>query len=203
METGTHNESNIEEHVEAFFVNHSPFTIEGKRAYGLLCFGRFSAVLEYKTRVTERTKQSELLLAQGCGIFATVELQASGFGSLFKQMIPDPSHRSQILHNIVCGGVEDGFLIYASQTEIIRVVHVRVGVDVTTTYRAALTVIRDAHLKWVYEENNLQLWRALVRIIDDLCRPLPPAKHILPSLVGFWNRIKGGIDVYSRHLTNV
>lgn len=37
METGTHNESNIEEHVEAFFVNHSPFTIEGKRAYGLLC----------------------------------------------------------------------------------------------------------------------------------------------------------------------
>lgn len=118
-----------------------------------LLSGRFSAVLEYKTRVTERTKQSELLLAQGCGIFATVELQASGFGSLFKQMIPDPSHRSQILHNIVCGGVEDGFLIYASQTEIIRVVHVRVGVDVTTTYRAALTVIRDAHLKWVYEEN--------------------------------------------------
>ncbi|KAG2830627.1 hypothetical protein PC116_g14974 [Phytophthora cactorum] len=112
--------------------------------------------------------------------------------------MPDSSHKSQLLHNIVCGGVEGGFPIYASQTEVIRVVHVRVAEEVSTTYRAALAVIRDAHLRWVYEENgaipcffqhelghcidfytlsqNLQLWKSLVR-------PLPPAKHIIPSLL--------------------
>ncbi|OWZ06176.1 hypothetical protein PHMEG_00021604, partial [Phytophthora megakarya] len=50
---------------------------------------------------------------------------------------------------------------------------------------------------------NLALWRALVRIIEQRGRPLPAAKHILPSLVSLWNRIKGGIDIFSRHLKNV
>ncbi|KAF1781992.1 hypothetical protein GQ600_19596 [Phytophthora cactorum] len=124
--------------------------------------------------------------------------ELSAYWATTKNARSGVNHKSQLLHNIVCGGVEGGFPIYASQTEVIRVVHVRVAEEVSTTYRAALAVIRDAHLRWVYEENgaipcffqhelghcidfytlsqNLQLWKSLVR-------PLPPAKHIIPSLL--------------------
>jgi hypothetical protein len=39
-------------------------------------------------------------------------------------------------------------------------------------------------------------------LIEERGRPLPPGKHILPSVVALWNRIKGGVDVYSRLLKN-
>lgn len=39
-------------------------------------------------------------------------------------------------------------------------------------------------------------------LIEERGRPLPPGKHILPSIVALWNRIKGGVDVYSRLLKN-
>jgi hypothetical protein len=41
------------------------------------------------------------------------------------------------------------------------------------------------------------------KIIAQRCRPLPSVKFLLPSLIAVWNRIKGGIGVFSRHLKNV
>lgn len=154
-----------------------------------------------------------------------VELTTAGYGATLNQLIPEESHRSQIFHNIVCACVRDGYLIYAPQTSILRVVHVVVGDEAAATYRSALTVICGAYMSWIYNDTiavpsfsgrelgycvdfetlsqNLDLWRALVKIVDVRGRPLSPAKYIIPSLVAFWNRVKGGIDVFSRHLKNV
>ncbi|OWZ09086.1 hypothetical protein PHMEG_00018266 [Phytophthora megakarya] len=44
----------------------------------------------------------------------------------------------------------------------------------------------------------LSLW-----IVEDRGQPLPPAKHILPTVIAKWNKVKGGIDVYSRYLKTV
>jgi hypothetical protein len=52
-------------------------------------------------------------------------------------------------------------------------------------------------------ETNLSLWKYLNTIRCKLQQPLPPAKRILPTIVSFWNIVKGGIDVYSRFLKNV
>jgi hypothetical protein len=49
---------------------------------------------------------------------------------------------------------------------------------------------------------TLKLWRAFNNLVIQRGRPLPPGKHILPTLVALWNRIKGGIDVYSRLMKN-
>ncbi|EGZ08552.1 hypothetical protein PHYSODRAFT_306418 [Phytophthora sojae] len=50
---------------------------------------------------------------------------------------------------------------------------------------------------------NLAMWRALNRLIEQRPRPLPPTQHILPSFMSLWSRVKGGIDVYPRYLKNV
>ncbi|KAG1713297.1 hypothetical protein DVH05_001017 [Phytophthora capsici] len=148
-----------------------------------------------------------------------------GFGGRLCDVVPEASHRLQLLHNISCGGVQDGFLVYASSTTIIRVVHVVVEPRVSWTYRAALEAIQKGYFTWIYGEHGtvpqfdsaqlghcidqatleqtLMLWKALVKLINDRGEPLPPAKHIIPTLVALWNRVKGGIDVYSRYLKNV
>ncbi|OWZ00723.1 hypothetical protein PHMEG_00028028 [Phytophthora megakarya] len=217
----THNEPRISAHIQPFLKAHSAFVVEKVKSYGLLCargipcaafspddiaavssddHGKFHAVFEYKTRVNDQTEQQETILAERFGVFAKVELMSNGLCSNFKDLVPDGGHRSQILHNII-------------------------GDDDAATYQRVLLVISDAYMEWVYDEikevpyfsidelghcvdastlsQNLALWRALVRIIEQRGHPLPAAKHILPSLVSLWNRIKGGIDIFSRHLKNV
>ncbi|KAE9360930.1 hypothetical protein PF008_g1533 [Phytophthora fragariae] len=177
------------------------------------------------TRTTPRTVLTEKALAVSCGVFTTVDLVTMGFGGRLNILIPDPSHRLQILHCVVCGGISDGFLVYASSTSFIRVVHVVVGSDVSRIYYAALKAIMTEHLMWIYSDNGvmprfgggprshcvdmvtleptLALWGVLVTLTKVRQQPLPPAKHIIPTLIASWNRVKGGIDVYSRYLKNV
>ncbi|OWZ06177.1 LOW QUALITY PROTEIN: hypothetical protein PHMEG_00021605 [Phytophthora megakarya] len=148
---GTHNEPRIAAH---FLKEHSAFVVEKVKSYGLLCArgipyaafspddiaavssddrGKYHAVFEYKTRVNDQTEQQETILAERFGVFTKVELMTNELCGNFKDLLPDGGHRSQILHNIVCGGVQDGFLIFASKTQIIRVVHVQIGDDVATS----------------------------------------------------------------------
>ncbi|OWZ17712.1 hypothetical protein PHMEG_0008312 [Phytophthora megakarya] len=239
MKIGSHNEPQIAAHVKPFIAAHSHFKVDAlNREMPFAAFSpddiavitsptrpQFYAVLEYKTRVTEATQQREQLLAETHGIFSSVRLLENGNAPDFKSQIPDGSYRCQILHNIVCGQVSDGFLVFATQSRIIRVVHVFVEASVAATYRMAMKVICDAYMHWVYDESaltpyfsldelgtrvdlhtleqNLAMWRSLNRIIEERGRPLPAAKHIIPSLISLWNRVKGGIDVYSRYLKNV
>lgn len=178
--------------------------------------------MEYKTRTTPRTVLKEKALAVSCGVFTTVDLVTMGFGGRLNSLMPDPSHRLQIQHCVVCGGISDGFLVYASSTSIIRVVHVVVGSDVSRIYYAALKTIMTEHLMWIYSDNGvmprfgggprghcvdmvtleqtLALWRALVTLTKERQQPLPPAKHIIPTSIALWNHVKGGIDVYLRYL---
>eukprot|EP00644_Phytophthora_capsici_P013335 jgi/Phyca11/115778/e_gw1.29.308.1 len=89
---GSANEDNIAEHVTFFLDKHSPYHVEGLKAYGLLCRrgmpvaafspdnvasvlniqrGRFHAIMEYKTRTTARTVQREQALAASWGSFTS------------------------------------------------------------------------------------------------------------------------------------
>eukprot|EP00644_Phytophthora_capsici_P012550 jgi/Phyca11/113073/e_gw1.23.238.1 len=245
MKMGTHNEEHIARHIGGFLDSHSDFHIEELATYGLLCkkqqpvaafspdniasvlsvnAGRFYAVMEYKTRTRSTTEQSERRLTQLYGAYVSVDIALDGFGGRLKKLIPDASHRVQILHSIVCGSIQDGFLVYASTSSIIRVVHIKVGDHVSWTYRAALNTIQSRYMAWIYDGEpvptfashqlghcvdqqtllqTFHLWKQLVVIVNNRRKPLPAAKHIIPSLIALWNRVKGGIDVYSRFLKNV
>ncbi|KAE9190862.1 hypothetical protein PF004_g21779 [Phytophthora fragariae] len=245
MKIGLKNEDRVAKHIKAFLDLHSDYHVEVLKAYGLLCKksmpvaafspdhvafvvsvtrGRIYAIMEYKTRTKPRTEEKERRLAARHGLFTTVNLMTDGFGGLFTDLIPVVSHRLQLLHSVVCGGIQDGFIVYASTTSIIRVVHVFVGNRVSWTYRSALKAIQEGCMGWIYRSEpvptfkpqalghcvdqqtlvqTLSLWKAIDKMVNDRRRPLPAAKHILPSLIALWNRVIGGIDVYSRFLKNV
>ncbi|POM79457.1 Hypothetical protein PHPALM_2871, partial [Phytophthora palmivora] len=151
---GSANEENIAVQISSFLDKHSQYHIERLKSYGLLCRrGRFHAIMEYKTRTTARTVQKEQVLANSWGRFLTVDVSAMGFGGRLCDVIPEASHRLQLLHSIACGGLQDGFLVYASATAIIRVVHVVVEPGVSWTYRTALEAIQKGYLTWIYDDN--------------------------------------------------
>ncbi|ETI39264.1 hypothetical protein F443_15139 [Phytophthora nicotianae P1569] len=121
--------------------------------------------------------------------------------------------------------MRDGFIVYASSTAIIRVVHVVIGDDIVDSYRLAFLKIKEACMGWIYTpdapvppftadelghcgdistlKQHLSLWRIVVAKTEERGGPLPAAKHIIPSVIAIWNRVKGGIDVYSRYLKNI
>ncbi|POM65530.1 hypothetical protein PHPALM_18737 [Phytophthora palmivora] len=157
---GSANEENIAVHISSFLDKHSQrgmpiaaFTPDNVASILNTRRGRFHAIMEYKTRTTARTVQKEQVLANSWGRFLTVDVSAMGFGGRLCDVIPEASHRLQLLHSIACGGVQDGFLVYASATAIIRVVHVVVEPGVSWTYRTALEAIQKGYLTWIYDDN--------------------------------------------------
>ena len=50
---------------------------------------------------------------------------------------------------------------------------------------------------------HLCLSRSLWTIVVKHGKPLPPGQHLIPTIVAYWNRDKGGVDVLSRFLKHV
>lgn len=59
---------------------------------------------------------------------------------------------------------------------------------------------------WACDEDtfwlSVALWKALIQLVN-LDGPIQPLKRILPAIIAAWNRLKGGVDVFSRLLKNV
>lgn len=131
---------------------------------------------------------------------------------------------------MACGKLEHAFYVVASTTQIVRVVHVKCNKhDISIYIKALKSMIEVANMEWLENENvplptyadhlfkdelkhavdndtvkkNLQLWRALNKFVVTEGRPVPPGRLILPTVVAYWNRCKGSIDLYSRHLKDV
>ncbi|KAE9063417.1 hypothetical protein PF007_g29565 [Phytophthora fragariae] len=246
MKVGSKNEDNISSRLPVWFREQTQYDLKHTKSYGLLCrpdmkylafspggVGMFSspetqdffAILEYKTRTTPVTIAKEAAIATKYDKFVTITLNSAEDGDDFKTIVPDQSHRSQLLHNTIGASLTNGMLVYASPTSIIRVVHVILSDDVIDAYLLAISGVKDLCLDWIYTSNapvpslstdelgfcgdleilkqHLSLWRELCKIVDARGKPLPAAKHIIPTLIATWNRVKGGIDVYSRFLKNV
>lgn len=189
------------------------------------CGSLVFAVFEYKTRTKAQTVEKEVAIATKHGNFATIVINNGLDGERFRELIPDQAHRAQVLHNLIASSLTHGFLVYASKTTIIRVVHVVAGEDVVDAYLLGLASVKNQCLDWIYSPDisvpkfsteelghcgdmstlhqHLNLWKALNDMVERRGRPLPPARHIIPTVIAKWNRVKGGIDVYSRYLKNV
>ena len=147
---------------------------------------------------------------------------------LFKNCIRELAYRAQILHSSACSGLEEWIYVVASLDSVIRIVQIGINDLSRSKYMESLTWVKTTYFDWCYSNENdseipipdfganymfavdkhgldttFQLWCELSRRIKERGRPLPHGRFILPTLVAFWNRIKGGIDVFSRHLKNV
>ncbi|KAJ3209788.1 hypothetical protein HDU67_005940 [Dinochytrium kinnereticum] len=150
------------------------------------------------------------------------------FSEALAEMVPDASHRGHVMHTAACGDLFCGIIVYASKTQIIRVVLVKVAEEQRVVYLSALRNLRKMYLGWVYAKTEVKeaiipdtfrnvldkgwavddstilfhfkLWLALQEIVGQTNRPFPPGERIAPTLVAVWKRIKGGVSAYSRHL---
>jgi hypothetical protein len=183
----------------------------------------FSAVVEVKTRVSTKTRDDECKLQQKYGNFC--EIRPFEDADRFKTVVPELAHRTQVLHALFCGSVQHSLLVYAKLDSIIRIIHITVTEMDQLVWINMIRHIGTKYLDWIYSNHNipaafldktvlghakdkvtlltnLQLWRAHRAIVRQDSKPLPPAKRILPSVIDFWNRLKGGVDIYSRYLKN-
>ena len=144
---------------------------------------------------------------------------------LFKKSIRESAYRAQIMHCLASSGLDDWLYVTAAVSQVIRVVHIRCNEETRKEYLSCISWIRQTYFSWVYDnsipvptfkaeeykhciddftlKSTLALWRALKKLIEDRQLPIPEDGFLLPSLIAYWNRIKGGIDVFSRHLKNV
>lgn len=184
--------------------------------------GRFVAVCEFKTLTkTHTTEAADRMLLNRFGSFLSVDVVEDA--ATFKLVVPKGSYRGQVLHDMCCAGVDDIFYVTASLSSIIRIVHLMCNNEFRLRYIQNLAILRDEHMLWIHGTEDLpdfsadelgyckdtdtlattvSLWKATVALIQQRNRPLPPGKHILPTVIAIWNRIKGGIDVFSRMLKN-
>lgn len=192
---------------------------------GIGCFacdgrGEFIAGCEWKTMtIKTRSEANEQLLVHTHGRYSTINLIEDP--AHFKDLIPSKNYRGQLIHNLCCAGIDDWFYVTASLYEILRVVHCQVNEQFRHDYVACMTLCKERYMSFIYNDGplpencvvghckdrqtfvaTLKLWRAMNKLVEERGRPLPRGKHILPSLVALWNRIKGGVDVYSRMLKN-
>jgi hypothetical protein len=113
------------------------------------------------------------------------------------------------------------FYTTGSLTTVQRVVHCVVTDEFRYDYVQCMKTCRTRYMDFVYgngpiPENcvvghckdqqtfmsTLKLWKAYNNQITQRGRPFPVGKHIIPTLIALWNRIKGGIDIYSRLMKN-
>ena len=118
--------------------------------------------------------------------------------------------------------------IMASPTRILQCISVSISETLRLKYCEILTGLQREHFGWTTDIDrspnsavpefpniewgflrsreclvlNFGLWRSLNREITRRGKPLPPAKYIRPKIIAAWNKMKGGVDVYSAVLSH-
>ena len=186
------------------------------------------AVLEVKTRVgVETVHVMEELAGESkvsiCDLRSCENLHDAG--QLFATMIPDKTHREQILHQAASLGIQHSLYAEASTSGIRRVVLVIFSETIMCSYQKVLQNMAALLLPWVYNRNSshgampnfsvytlgratdmytlnqyLEIWDACVEWKQRNEKPLPPTIRIVPAQVSHWNGSKGAVDQRSREL---
>ena len=102
----------------------------------------FLALLEIKTKTTDNTAEREWQKQHEIGSFVEINLTESSNSTAFANAIPEVNFRAQILHGMGCSKLQSAFYVVASDTNIIRVVHVWFH-DLDPFYRRYQRVIKD------------------------------------------------------------
>ena len=144
----------------------------------------------------------------------------------FREFVPSVEHRAQLLHHASTFGTSDVFYCISSLTKIIYVVRIIFSEVSLRAHSNVLNGIVQTQLRWIYREEefptfegfekrdfcwaghrdavlfSFKIWKALTERVMRLKEPLPRAHYIRPRLVYLWNTLKGGVDVYSRVMSN-
>ena len=145
----------------------------------------------------------------------------------FAIFVSDRNYRFQLIHH--CAVMQESSILYVESTinQIIYVVRVSVPEDVLFSYIKGVInpfieklmeplvhdicnqnqPSEDFKYDWAVDwETVTQGYFMSMKLYDEARRigkPLPRSKGVLPSMVVLWNYLKGGVDIYSRYLSQI
>ena len=152
---------------------------------------------------------------------------------LFHKVVPEADYRFQILHElVVCNVYFNLYVVSTSKIEYavfvymppeIRDTYKLMMADIEKSHLGWLfkndgsfdtelknfPKVLDKDISWGYAKDKeglksrLQLMMALMRLRDNIKKPLPEAAMLVPSIVSLWNKLKGPIDDFSQVLATV
>lgn len=192
----------------------------------------FPVFVEIKTRSANKTVDeiSRIDTLNGARSFYDVNIVEEP--SRFHQLIPNRDYRAQVIHHAVTGKLNRVLYIESTTRRIVYAVLVHIPDEVHTSiyisflnplyyqfiaplcqkldkpYNNSTQILRDMNLSPGYAGDELTYRQAYLiaaklfaRVIRN-GKALEPASKIRPFAVGAWNRLKGGVDVYSRLISN-
>lgn len=113
-------------------------------------------LIEAKTFTAPSTIASQQQLARQFGQITYVNLTEERFTHIrWKELIPDVSHRNQLLHH--CSIFKNIPLILyaaASPWEMIRVVVIQFSTTLLTLYEELMTYVKNQHFLYVYDNDE-------------------------------------------------
>ena len=106
-------------------------------------------VVELKTTTNSKTTAAAVTLAHTVGSFKHVRVEDH---QLFHQLIPDVSHRVQLVHHMVVIGTNYSIYVVASlgTVGIIRMVFVTISNPLILEYSQIFNTVAENRLGWVY-----------------------------------------------------
>ena len=146
-------------------------------------------------------------------------------GKEFKTMIPDGSHREQVLHEAVCANVTHSLYVEASTFGIRHAVLVIFSQHILNEYKSLIQYMTNTIMPWLYNPTDdrpgvphfspnvlgravdqytfdqyLDLWKGCVAMVQKDGKPLPPTVRVCPSKISHWNGSKSAVDNRSREV---
>ena len=149
----------------------------------------------------------------------------------YRKLVPNKDYRQQVLHHCVVAGVTRGLYVEATMTSIQYAVLVHFHEDVIDAYKTTMEDVMFPKLKVFHEtgvddsldsikeefekvkdgpghavdQHTYLLTFAIYRAWENLVlqgTPVPATRRLLTAVQNYWNRLKGGVDVFSRLLKN-
>lgn len=177
--------------------------------------------IEIKTHSASAKIHASEALAVAHGQVIELDCSTESGQNTFRRVVPDVSHRCQLLHHAAIFSELDQVLyVSCSPRKVIRVVFVTFGRALKTLYLRLLAKVASEYMTWVTtaaDQNDLPdlregqwgravnrrrlyahllLWRTLQGMA--LASPLPKFVSVKPSVVAAWNSVKIGVDQTSR-----
>jgi hypothetical protein len=186
----------------------------------------YEMVIEIKTHCTVSTKHyAERLVTVENPTMCSVNVAVDP--AKFVELIPDGSHRMQLIHNAAVTSYNEVWYVEATLNHIIRVVAVIVDDATIDHYIKTVAGVYNRFFDWIQHPENQQvpkdipescfnqcpdlttlvqhwhLWHALeIKVLND-DELLPKLKSITPTVIARYNANKGGVDVESRRVANL
>lgn len=207
----------------------SMIVLEGIETSSIVVCGEWKT----RVTPTTRDKIKAIALEHGKMNCVHVKSSAEDSGvPLFHTLVPQRDYRQQLLHHVAVTRSNGALYVEATEIGIEYVVLVQFDDDVLDAYESSavtemakwmtpfhglelnstlegdvISFCDSLELKWATDIDTftqvVALWVTAREIVTSSGVPFPHTRRLIPAMIDMWNQTKGGVDVFSKLLSNI